>query len=161
MRRGVPPNRRNEALARMPAGQPHAGALIVVTETQHEAAGDHVAWILDQGRAQRFSVKMRDGYAVSDMTFLPDGDIAILERRYRPPLSLRMRVRLLKTADVKPGAVVDGPVLMEASLANEIDNMEGISAFRATDGATVLTLISDDNFNLLERTLLLQFEMGE
>jgi hypothetical protein len=39
--------------------------------------------------------------------------------------------------------------------------MEGISAFRAKDGTTVLTLMSDDNFNPLERTLLLQFALGE
>jgi hypothetical protein len=141
----------------VPKGQPNAGALIVVTETELDAAGNHVAWILDRGHARRFAVKMRDGYAVSDMTFLPDGDIALLERRYRPPFSLWMQVRRLRSADIKPGATVDGPVLMAASLADEIDNMEGISAFRAADGTTVLTLISDDNFNLLERTLLLQF----
>lgn len=159
MRLGVPKNGGYEALARVPTGQPHAGALIVITERQLNAAGNHVAWILDHGRAARFSVKMRDGYAVSDMTFLPDGDIAILERRYRPPFSLWIQVRLVRTADIHPGAVVDGPVLMQASLADEIDNMEGISAFRAPDKSTVLTLISDDNFNLLERTLLLQFTM--
>jgi hypothetical protein len=161
MRRGVPSNGGFEALGRVPAGHPHAGALIVITESELDAAGNHVAWILDHGRARRFAVKMRDGYAVSDMTFLPDGDIALLERRYRAPFSLWMQVRLLKTVDIAPGAVVDGPVLMAASLAKEIDNMEGISAFRAPDGATVLTLMSDDNFNPLERTLLLQFAIAE
>jgi hypothetical protein len=161
MRRGVPSNGGYEALAHVPAGQPHAGALVVVTEQQHDDAGNHVAWILDGAGAHRFAVKMRDGYAVSDMTFLPDGDIVILERRYRPPLSLRMRVRLIAWHDVAPGATVDGPILMEASLAQEIDNMEGISAFRAADGTTVLALISDDNFNPFERTLLLQFAIAE
>ncbi|HVV93329.1 MAG TPA: esterase-like activity of phytase family protein [Hyphomicrobiales bacterium] len=161
MRRGVPFNGGYEALARVPAGQPHAGALVVVTEEQLDEAGNHVAWLLDDAGAHRFAVKMRDGYAVSDMSFLPGGDLVILERRYRPPLSLRMRVRLIAWRDVQPGRTVDGEVLIEASLAQEIDNMEGISAFRAQDGTTVLTLISDDNFNPLERTLLLQFALAE
>jgi hypothetical protein len=161
MQHGVPRNGGFEALARVPEDQPHAGALVVITEKQLDKAGNHVAWLLHDGTAERFTVKMRDGYAVSDMTFLPDGDIAILERRYRPPLSLYMRVRLLRAVDIAPGAVLDGPVLMEASLAEEIDNMEGISAFRADDGTTVLTLMSDDNFNPFERTLLLQFALGE
>jgi hypothetical protein len=161
MRRGVPPNGGYEALAHVPEGLPHAGALVVVTEEQLDDAGNHVAWLLDGEGAHRFAVKMRDGYAVSDMSFLPDGDLVLLERRYRPPLSLRMRVRRLSWRDVAPGRTVDGDVLMEASLAQEIDNMEGISAFRAADGTTVLTLISDDNFNPLERTLLLQFGLGE
>jgi hypothetical protein len=161
MRRGVPFNGGYEALARVPADEPHAGALVVVTEEELDEAGNHVAWLLDHGGAHRWALKMRDGFAVSDMSFLPDGDLAVLERRYRPPLSLRMRVRLVRWADVAPGKTVDGRVLIEASLADEIDNMEGISAFRAKDGTTVLTLMSDDNFNPLERTLLLQFALGE
>jgi hypothetical protein len=40
-----------------------------------------------------------------------------------------------------------------------IDNMEGIAAHRAASGETILTLISDDNFSLLQRTLLMQFAL--
>ena len=43
----------------------------------------------------------------------------------------------------------------------QIDNMEGLSVHRAADGALVLTLISDDNFSMLQRTLLLQFTLAE
>jgi len=39
--------------------------------------------------------------------------------------------------------------------------MEGIDAHVTTEGETVLTLISDDNFSLLQRTLLLQFTLVE
>ena len=42
----------------------------------------------------------------------------------------------------------------------QIDNMEGLSVHRAPDGALVLTLISDDNFSPLQRTVLLQFTLG-
>ena len=41
----------------------------------------------------------------------------------------------------------------------QIDNFEGMAVHRAADGALVLTLISDDNFSPLQRTLLLQFTM--
>ena len=37
--------------------------------------------------------------------------------------------------------------------------MEGLSVHRAPDGALVLTLISDDNFSPLQRTVLLQFTL--
>jgi hypothetical protein len=53
--------------------------------------------------------------------------------------------------------VVDGPPLIFADMAYQIDNMEGLAVHRAGDGATVLTLISDDNFSPLQRTVLLQF----
>ena len=62
---------------------------------------------------------------------------------------------------IKPGALVDGPVLFEADLGYEIDNMEGLSVHRGAGGETVLTLISDDNFSVLQRTLLLQFTLAE
>ena len=57
--------------------------------------------------------------------------------------------------------MVDGPVLFEADLGYEIDNMEGLSVHRGAGGETVLTLVSDDNFSLLQRTLLLQFTLAE
>ena len=72
-----------------------------------------------------------------------------------------MRIRRVPLADVKPGATIDGPVLIEADMGYQIDNMEGLSVHRAADGALVLTLISDDNFSFIQRTLLLQFTLAE
>ena len=39
--------------------------------------------------------------------------------------------------------------------------MEGLSVHRGANGETMLTLISDDNFSALQRTLLLQFVLKE
>ncbi len=39
--------------------------------------------------------------------------------------------------------------------------MEGLSVHRTAGGETVLTLISDDNFSAIQRTLLLQFTLAE
>jgi hypothetical protein len=39
--------------------------------------------------------------------------------------------------------------------------MEGLSVHRSPSGETVLTLISDDNFSPVQRTLLLQFTLVE
>jgi hypothetical protein len=39
--------------------------------------------------------------------------------------------------------------------------MEGIDVHLTPEGDTVLTMISDDNFSLLQRTLLLQFKLVE
>ena len=37
--------------------------------------------------------------------------------------------------------------------------MEGLGIHRSPQGETVLTLISDDNFSALQRTILLQFTL--
>jgi hypothetical protein len=52
---------------------------------------------------------------------------------------------------------IAGDVLLEAIDALNIDNMEGIAAHRSASGETILTLISDDNYSSLQRTLLMQF----
>ena len=62
---------------------------------------------------------------------------------------------------IAPGAVVDGPSIFDADLGYEIDNMEGLDVHVTADGDTVLTMISDDNFSMLQRTLLLQFTLVE
>jgi hypothetical protein len=54
---------------------------------------------------------------------------------------------------------VDGPVIFEADGSHQIDNLEGLSVHRGAGGETVLTMISDDNFSLLQRTLLLEFTL--
>jgi hypothetical protein len=157
--RGLPNNAGLEALALVPEGGPAAGRLITVSEEAF-GSGNHAAWLIDPAGladAERLEVRARDGFAITDATFLPEGDLVLLERRYRPPMSLAMRLRRIAAEDIKAAAVLDGEVMMEASLPHEIDNMEAIAAHRAADGTTVLTIMSDDNMNLFQRTLLLQF----
>src|SRR5215475_2696207 len=62
-------------------------------------------------------------------------------------------------ADISPGALVDGADLLFADMRYQIDNMEGLSIHVDSVGDTVLTLVSDDNFSILQRTVLLQFKL--
>jgi hypothetical protein len=72
-----------------------------------------------------------------------------------------MRIRRLPLASLKEGALVDGRSMIEADLAYQIDNMEGIAVHRTAGGETILTIVSDDNFSFLQRSLLLQFALAE
>ena len=74
---------------------------------------------------------------------------------------LGIRIRRIALKSIAPGALVDGPAIFEADLGEEIDNMEGIDAHVTPQGDTVLTMVSDDNFSLIQRTLLLQFTLVE
>jgi len=65
----------------------------------------------------------------------------------------------MKLGDIKPGALVDGGVVFEANMWQDTDNMEGLSVHTGPDGESILTLVSDDNFSVLQRTLLLQFAL--
>lgn len=76
----------------------------------------------------------------------------IVQRSYRPPLDARARIRRM----AEDGAL--GPVLVELKLPGTTDNFEGIAAV-ARDGGTRLYILSDDNSNPAQRTLLLAFDV--
>ena len=70
-----------------------------------------------------------------------------------------MRIRRIPLSAFKPGALVDGSQLIHADLGFQIDNMEGIAVHKNAQGETIVTLVSDDNFSVLQRSLLLQFAL--
>ena len=112
-----------------------------------------------QGAGGAFSLKRTDDFDVSDCAATPDGNLLVLERRFSWTRGLAVRIRSVPLAAIKSGALVDGRELMFADMGSQIDNMEGLSVHRDSSGALVLTLISDDNFSVLQRTLLLQFTL--
>ena len=52
----------------------------------------------------------------------------------------------------------DGVELARLAPPLTVDNMEGISARQDSAGRTLIYLMSDDNYSVLQRTLLLMFE---
>lgn len=156
-------NKSLECLAAPSKGSPLAGDLIAVTEHSLDKAGNLRSFVFvnDQSadRVMRFSVKRTDDFDVSDCTVLPPHDLLVLERRYSPLRGVAMRIRRIALADIKEGALVDGASLIEADLGYQIDNMEGIAVVRNARGEIIITLVSDDNFSILQRNLLLQFTL--
>jgi hypothetical protein len=152
-------NKSLECLAMPRAGSPLAGTLIAVTERSLDAQGNHRSYLLNGDQAERFSVKRSDDFDVSDCTILPPADLLLLERRYSPLRGVAIRIRRIPLASLKPGALADGAQLIYADMGFEIDNMEGLAVHKNAAGETILTLISDDNFSMFQRTLLLQFAL--
>jgi hypothetical protein len=157
----LPSNRGLEALVVVPKGFPLAGTLVAVSEAGLDAAGNIKAFLIGGPSPGPFAVKRTDDFDVSDIAMLPGGDLLLLERRASWLRGLAVRIRRIALPAVRPRAIVDGPVIFFADLGQQIDNMEGISVHHAPSGETVLTLISDDNFSPLQRTLLLQFTLLE
>jgi len=159
--RGLPANKGLEALVFVPKGLALAGTLIAISERGLDKAGNILAFLVGGASPGNFTVKRSASYDISDAALLPGGDLLLLERKFSWTSGLAIRMRRIALGDIKPGAVVDGPVLFEADLGYEIDNMEGLSVHRGAGGEIVLTLISDDNFSVIQRTLLLQFTLAE
>jgi hypothetical protein len=159
--RKLPYNKGPEGLVFVPKGLPHEGALIVVSERGLDAAGNLLGFLIGGARPGQFAIRRTDEFDISDAALLPSGELLILERKFSLLGGLGIRIRRIPLRAIAPGALVDGPVIFDADLGHEIDNMEGLDVHRTADGDIVLTMISDDNFSLLQRTLLLQFTLVE
>jgi hypothetical protein len=158
--RKLPANRGVEALVHMPKGTPLGGTLIAISEAGLNGGTDHVAFLIGGPRAGTLTIKRRDSFSITDAALLPGGDMVILERYFGWTSGLFIRIRRLAAADIWPGATLDGTVLFEADLGQQIDNMEALGV-HVSNGQTVLTMVSDDNFSVLQRTMLLQFTLTE
>ncbi len=139
-------------------GGPLAGATLAIAEAVKTKDGHHAGWIWQGKEPRPFAVTEIGGFNITDVASLPSGDLLVLERRFRWTEGVKLRLRRVAAAQVKPGAVVSGEVLLAADQGQEIDNMEGLGVHTNAAGETIVTMISDDNFNrFLQRTVLLQF----
>jgi hypothetical protein len=157
----LPNNRGLEALVVVPKGLPLAGTLIAMSERGLDADGNLIAFLVGGSQPGQFGIRRSNDFDISDAVLLPSGDLLILERKFSLFSGVGIRIRRVTLATISPGAVVDGPSIFNVDLGQEIDNMEGIDAHVTPEGDTVLTLVSDDNFSMIQRTLLLQFTLVE
>src|SRR6201995_5817064 len=157
----LPYNKGLEALVAVPKGQPLAGTLIAISERGLDPQGNLIGFLIGGPSPGQFAVRRTENFDISDAVLLPDGDLLILERKFSWLGGIGIRIRRIPLGTVAPGAVIDGPAIFNADLGQEIDNFEGIDAHVTPEGDTVLTLVSDDNFSLIQRTLLMQFTLVE
>ncbi|PLX38616.1 MAG: twin-arginine translocation pathway signal protein [Hyphomicrobiales bacterium] len=153
-------NRGLESIAVPNDACPMGGALIAIAERDRNKAADIPGWIIGGPKSGSFRIKLRGDYSITDAAFLPDGDLVILERLFNFSDGVGMRIRRIPCRELRRDVTLDGNDLVEADLGYQIDNMEGLDAYRdPRTGATILTLVSDDNRSILQRTLLLRFKL--
>jgi len=157
-------------------GGRYKGSVIAFAERTPDANGYHSGWLWPALKAkssgsakaqtrigrtgQKLAISDRGGFDITDVAGAANGDLYLLERRFRWSEGVKMRIRRIAISDFKPGAPLKSQTILQADLNFEIDNMEALAIHQNKQGRTILTVISDNNFNqFLQRTLLLQFEL--
>jgi hypothetical protein len=149
------PNKGVEALAVLDGER-------VIGITQGRDKDDDVAAFLRQdGRWSRLSYPKHGDFKPTGAARLPDGDLVVLERYFTWLGGPAARLVVIEAAQVRPGATLEGREIAEFRPPYTVDNMEGIATRRGPDGETLIYLLSDNNFNALQRTLLLMFALAE
>lgn len=148
-----------ESVTRLRSG-PLKGAIVAFAERARPGTDENLGWLWSDGKPLKLALGGMAGFEVTDVAGLPNGDLLVLERRFRWAEGLRMRLRCVDAGAIEAGARLAAEVLLEADLGQEIDNMEGLGVHVDGDGTVIVTLLSDDNFNhFLQRTVLLQFAL--
>jgi len=106
---------------------------------------------------QPFSVPRRGPFLPVGADFGPDGKFYLLERDFVWYSGFATRIRRF---DVTETGMENEETLLTTGLGTH-DNLEGIAAWRGIDGKTCLTMVSDDNFNFLQVTELVEYCLSE
>ena len=133
------------------------GTLLTLPERSGQLTRPFPVWRWRDGVwDQPFSVPRSGDWLAVGADIGPDGRLYLLERDFRGLLGFRSRVRRF---DISDSGLSHETVLLE-SRPLQYDNLEGISVWRDAQDIR-LTLISDDNFGMLQRTELVEYRVTE
>jgi len=143
------------------------GRIIAISEEYSEHPGSNVGWLGTPEAGghyswSKFEYATKPDFSPTSIVRLPEGGaFVLLERAYDPVRGVRVRVMRLAESELRPGAVAHAEEIAFLITPYAVDNLEGIAAAKGPRGETLLWLISDDNFNPLQRNLLLMFELAK
>lgn len=143
-----------EAMAALPDGR-----LIAIAEGSAGGVGGALRtgrrWFFG-GASQDFIWRVPTGHSPTDAVISGD-ELVVLHRRFSPSAGVSAVVTAVPLASL--GTEPPNPVeLLRLAPPRTVDNMEGM-ALEQRGGRTFLWLVSDDNFNPVQRTLLMRFEL--
>jgi hypothetical protein len=153
---GWPANGGGEAMAMLPDG-----TRIIVGERPTRRDGSHVALLTRGGSTREIGIAPVADHAPTDAVAIDATRILLLHRRF----NLDGQGAAISLVDLAPALADDSAtaalpirVLARWQPPTTVDNMEGIAIRREGDRLFVY-VVSDDNFNSLQRTLLMKFEV--
>ena len=100
-----------------------------------------------------------DGFDPTDAAQLPDGRILILNRRFALDSLFTGVLVLLDPSSMRKGDVLTGRVIARFEPPVISDNYEGLSV-TVENGRPIIWIVSDDNYERWQRTLLLKFALN-
>lgn len=134
------------------------GSLFAISEGT-KGTEDAIAWVSHRHGWSVMTYAITDGFRASGAATLPNGNVLVLERRYTLRDGVVIRIRQIDTRTIKPGAHLVAKLLALFRYPLNIDNFEGIEARQDKKGGILVYIISDNNFNPMQRSLLMMFEL--
>jgi hypothetical protein len=155
----APANGGLEAMAPLPDGR-----ILVMSEKfrGNKGQGDYIGWLLaaNGDSLGRVYLPKVGNFRPTDLAALPNGDVLLLQRRFTLTGGVGARLSRIPAARIKAGGQLIDQELAQLVPPLSVDNFEGLAVHPDPAGGWLIYLLSDDNFNPLQRTLLLQFHLA-
>lgn len=153
-------NSGGEALIRLADGR-----FILFSEGKDRADGSYEALFFSGDPVEpgtrhfTFGYRPPAGYKPTDAAMLPDGRLLLLTRRIAFPDGFSAKLVVLNPSQIKKDEAIQGRVIAVLAAPLLVDNMEGIAITQEED-RTIIWMISDNNFNIWQRTILMKFALN-
>ena len=150
----APANGGVEALAPLPDGR-----ILMLAQGLKREGGARAGWLVGAGGSEALGYRTASKFLPTDAAVLPEGDVLVLSRHFSVLGGARARLERVPAGAIGAGAVLQGTLVARFQHPLTVDNFEGVAAVQGEDGATLVYILSDDNFNFFQRTLLLLFRL--
>ncbi len=149
-------NKGMEAVALLPDGR-----LLTFAEDLRTIDDDIIGWIgrPEAGDWRHLTLPGLGDFLPTGAAVLPAGDLLLLVRNYSRETGNLIRLLMLEAASLTPGSRLRPVELARIEPPATIDNMESVAIGTGPAGETLIYLLSDNNYNDQQRTLLMQFEL--
>jgi hypothetical protein len=151
---GVGRNGGVEAMTLMPSGE-----ILAFMEHGREREGRYNAFLATDTSSAMLYFKPANNFHATDATTLSNGDVLVMTRFFSIIDGVAGKLVRIKADDINEGATLVGEELATFRPPLTVDNMEGLDAVEMADGRTLVFMLSDDNFNAVQRTILMVFEL--
>ncbi|MDP6952192.1 MAG: esterase-like activity of phytase family protein [Alphaproteobacteria bacterium] len=133
------------------------GHLLALCEDEFVSDGRLGGWLVDGETAEAVTWPGDGYFKPTAASVLPDGRVLVLERGYTAIAGPKGRLMLIDDVD---DSALSGREIARFQPPIQVDNYEGLASLEMA-GETRLFIVSDDNFNPLQRTLLLSFALTD
>ncbi len=150
----LPSNGGFEAMAMLSSGR-----RLLIAEHGRKGENDLAAWLFERGHYQQLTYATIGEFVPTDLARLASGDLIALERRFTAVGGFASRLQIIDPQLIGRGARLVGREIARLERPLLIENFEGIAVRDRPHGAADVFVVSDDNYNPLQRTLLLSFRL--
>jgi hypothetical protein len=149
----IPPNGGIESLVSLAPDQ-----LLAITEEAVNPDGTLIGWIIEGDSFTALAYQPHDSYSPVSLAKLPNGDVMALERRYNPIQGVSVRLCVIARQQITPANILSCETIAEIAAPINVDNFEALAIRQNAQQDTLVYLLSDDNFNQIQDTMMMMFK---